>query len=946
MLQIYDVSKPIGVAVDFIYMFHMPAFVFVSGYFGKSKSSKSKASILKLVFLFIIFNSLTGIALGFDSILHPVYSYWYLLALIVWRASTHYLSKFKHLFLISVALAFLAGFFKDIDNTFALSRIIVFYPFYLLGYYLPAEVSQKLIAVRYSRRLLCGLVTGLLAFSIAVLTYSSFNITNSMLMMSAYSNRAEVLCRIFLFLIAFLSIITICFLSVEKRIPLISKFGANSLWIFVLHRPFALIISGALRKNIHNPIYILAAAFVSATAICILFGNDALTKPLNRYLNSGVDFLAHKTKNASFAKCTVIFVLLCFISLIFINPSTGVIKYIASVGESSGNSSNEENKDVIYDVIPPKEKSKFENSFKITFAGDLILLEDQVKRGYNNGKYDFSNMFEYTQRYISSADLAIGVFEGPTAGEKAGYSNGNYNDKKALLLNYPDQFARDVKNAGFDLVTTANNHLLDKGPSGALRTLDVFDEIGLEHIGSYRSQKDKNESRIKIVEKDNIKLAVLAYTYGCNGYKTADLINGKNSYITSFLPDPTDSEAEKAKQTVKEDFESAKKLNPDLIVVLPHVGTEFSNEPDSAQKFWFDYFKSLGADIILGDHPHVVEPVEIDNVNGKRVFSAYCPGNYANIYRKNQGDTSMLVDVYIDKASKQIIGGGIIPLYTYSSLEGNYRAVPVYDVMNNQKLRSEMSTDDYSRAAAANKLITKVVFGNGMDISSVTERYYFDADGFKRQKVTGLQLNDEMKNGTLYQSIVTANSICFVGDSVTEGTKNGGIPWYEPIEEHFPDKKFLNYSKGSTTVSYFNDNIEKIPKADLYVVAAGTNDVRYRDEKICAMTSSEYIKRIDKLSDNLKGKNSNAKIIYIAPWYSTDGDTVSSLNYSDKYKMNTEYSKALQKYCEDKQIKFINPNPAIENELKTHSQSDYLLDFIHPNCKAGVELYSKCVLME
>ena len=85
------------------------------------------------------------------------------------------------------------------------------------------------------------------------------------------------------------------------------------------------------------------------------------------------------------------------------------------------------------------------NAFRITFSGDLILLEDQVKRAYNGKGYDFSDVFEYAEPYISSADLAIGVFEGPMAGEDAGYSSSNFDDGKELYLNFPDSFADAVK---------------------------------------------------------------------------------------------------------------------------------------------------------------------------------------------------------------------------------------------------------------------------------------------------------------------------------------------------------------------------------------------------------------------------------------------------------------------------------------------------------------------
>ena len=591
-----------------------------------------------------------------------------------------------------------------------------------------------------------------------------------------------------------------------------------------------------------------------------------------------------------------------------------------------------------------EQKSAFDNAFRITFAGDLILLEDQVKRAYNGTGYDFTDVFEYAAPYISAADYAIGVFEGPMAGEEVGYTSSNYDDGKELYLNFPDSFAEAVKNAGFDLVTTANNHVLDKGEDGALRTLDVLDKLGLDHTGSYKSTEAKQKEHIKSVERDGIKMVFLSYTYGSNYTDNSVLIDGELSYITSVISGTEGEQFERSKRGVEQDFEDAKALSPDLIIVLPHIGTQFSNSPDSEQEVWFNIFKENGADIILGDHPHVVEPAAIEKYNGKNVFAAYCPGNFANIYRAHQGDTSMLVDVYIDRSTKQVIGGSVVPLYTHARADGNFRAVPIYDIMNDAELRSQLTTDDIERAARSNDIITNVVFGHEMDITSVTERYYFNEEGFIRSKAAGLELTDEMRSGLLYSSIAAADSVCFIGDSVTEGTKNGGCPWYEPIEAYFPDKKILNYSKGGCTVSYMTERADEIPAADLYVIALGTNDVRYRDKSTCAMTAEDYVSGINELKTGLSAASPSAGFVFIAPWYSTDGDRYCPMSFSEKTALNDEYCIALEEYCKNNSIGFINANGYIKNALLTAPDRRYLLDHIHPNPSEGVRLYSEAAL--
>ncbi len=935
--------------VDYIYMFHMPAFVFVSGYFGKSERSRSFESIAKLIFLFFIFNNAMGFIYGFNSLLKPVYSYWYLIALIIWRLTAHHIAKFKEANFILIAVALFAGFFPAIDNTFAIARTICFYPFYMAGYMLSEEKSNSLISTQYSKRLLTGIILIIVGCIFAFGGYRLLNYTDESLQMGAYSSPVDAFARIIVFIVAFIAIYALRHIIPDKKIPLLTTFGRNTLAIYILHRPFTIIVSDLIRTN--PDAVIILIAFVSSIVICLAFGNDFVAKYFNKFASLGSElFKPSENKKFNIAKLALLVIAACFvftaIAPLYANINANDINKVIG-GESNNNSSeNNASKDKIYPVMNKSQETAFNNAFRITFSGDLILLEDQVKRAYNGNGYDFSDVFEYAQKYISSADLAIGVFEGPMAGEKAEYTSGNFDDGKSLYLNFPDEFAQEVKSAGFDLVTTANNHLLDKGMDGAKRTLDILDSIGLDHTGSYRNLEEKQKEHIKFVEYQGIKIAVLSYTYGSNYTDINELADGNLSYITSIISGTSGDLFEKLKLSVEQDFKDAKALNPDLIVVLPHVGTQFSNAPDETQKVWFEIFKSNGADIILGDHPHVVEPATIEKYNGKNVFTAYCPGNFANIYRENQGDTSMLVDVYIDRESKNVIGGSIVPLYTQARIDGNFRALPIYEIMNDDTLKAQLSTDDFNRAKQANATITNVVFGSEMDITSISERYYFNELGFIRVKTTGLEFTDEMKDSVLWKAIEATNSVCFVGDSVTEGTKNGGCPWYEPIEEYIVNKEVTNYSKGGCTVSYMIDHINDIPVANLYVIALGTNDIRYRNESTCAMTSSQYVSKIDTLRKLLSEKSANAKFVFIAPWYSTDGDPYSKLSFKDKTSMTESYSSALANYCSNNNYGFINANDYIKSMLTYNPDRKFLLDHIHPNASEGVIMYSQAVLLQ
>ena len=123
-------------------------------------------------------------------------------------------------------------------------------------------------------------------------------------------------------------------------------------------------------------------------------------------------------------------------------------------------------------------KESLIDSITISYVGDLILLKDLVIAGYSNitRKYDFNDIFQFTSKYFHESDLSIGVYEGSSAGNNTSYSTSNYGDGIPLYLNFPDEFAEAVYKAGINLVTTANNHLLDKKIEGAMRTLDILDK--------------------------------------------------------------------------------------------------------------------------------------------------------------------------------------------------------------------------------------------------------------------------------------------------------------------------------------------------------------------------------------------------------------------------------------------------------------------------------------
>ena len=907
---------------DAIYMFHMPAFVFVSGYFSKSEHSRSFFPMMNLVVAYILLDGfflLRGIF--FDgttmTIVNPYFSAWYLIALIIWRLTVPLLERVKNILPLLILLSLIAGFWTDINMTFAAVKIIVFAPYFMAGYLFSRESAKELQQKKFLPR---GLLLLLITISLGYFCHETFNLTDRELLPNVYNNLNGLFGRISLLIISGLSIVVLLTASVEKFFPILTKAGKNSLAIYLLHRPLTLLL--AEKFSASSTELQLCAAIIATLLMTIIFGSDIVSGALKKFLNNIVESLS-AVRGMAFRIIFITFVgvILCLPLMVQLNtPNTS---------------------DKIYRVMTAETTQQFDNAFRILFCGDLILLEDQVKRGFNGSNYDFAEVFEYATPYISSADFSIGVFEGPLGGTVKNFSQSNFDDGKELYLNFPDEFADAVKNAGFDLVTTANNHLLDMEFAGAFRTIEILNQKKIDFIGSYANDADKKNRSVKIIERGGLKLAILSYTYGTNGYNTDELLSGENSFVSSFIVGEDSPNFTKVKSSVEQDFSVAKSFAPDLIIVLPHWGTQFTDTPDKFQRTWQKIFLEFGADIILGDHTHSVQPIEF--ADGK--LTLFCPGNFANIYREYNGDASAMLEVYIDRNTKKILGGSIIPLWTESKLNGNYRALPINEILTNQKLRGEISTRDFERVDEVLRHVTKVMLGVELNTNFYQQKYFFDGDGFMRRKVTPIKITDDMR-GEFFMALTSAQNVCFIGDSLTEGTKNGGVPWFEPLENLIRGKIF-NVSQGGATTKILLNRIDEISQtsADLFVVAVGTNDVRYRDEKFCSMTPEEYVANIQKLRDTVCEKNPAAKFVFIAPWTSTDGDLVSALKFSDKIKLNDKYSAALKNWCAVHKEIFINANPYIDARLKTFPHKDYLVDFIHPNAGKGVMLYAESVLL-
>lgn len=947
-LYAYQDNLSVYTIVSMIYFFHMPAFILISGYFSKDGKSTTARSIGKLAVAYIIFNTAMMIyAITVDrsllTLIQPYNSFWYLLALIVWRLTIKSLAKIRGIFAVSVIAALLIGFWSEISNIFALSRVICFFPFFLIGYKLSVDKVNTFIANRTREDYLKGIL--LLVFSLGSAYMFSFFFYPDMdvYLMSPYTSPEFIARRIIIFAVASLVTAGLAFIVPQKTIPLLSKWGRNSLAIYVIHRIITLIFVRIFPAADFTGIYILFASIACAATLFVL-GQDVVSRTINKVLNKIMNYLSDATdKIPAHSRNIFRYVLILVMIIVLSLP-------LITTAFAAKDQSNPASEPVIYPVLSDIQAADIQNAVSIAFAGDLILLQDQVRTAFSDqtGEYDFSPEFAYASRYLAEADLAIGVFEGPAAGGETGYSTGNYYDGASVSLNFPDSFAAAIKAAGIDFVSTANNHLLDRGEAGAMRTLDVLDTAGLLHTGSYRNEDEKNT--VQTLTVDGLTIAVLSYTYGVNNYEEEYFLH-ENTDITSILVDPDSEYFDEVKASIISDFNRVKESNPDVILVMPHMGTQFSHETDRYQAAWNDIFAAAGADLILGDHSHAVQPVEFltaadEEGTQRQVLVVNCNGNFVNSYTKDDGDATAITEIYLDPVTGSIICAGVIPMWTESPVDGSYRALPIYDILTDTDLRKQISTYEMNRVREVQATVTSVVLGAALTLDQARERYYLFPEGYIREPADALEITNEMTGTQLYKLISCSSSVCFVGDSITAGSLNGGYGWYEPLAEAFPDITVSLEAWGSATTRTLLSNSAAISAhgSDVYVIAIGTNDVRYRDEKTCAMDADSYTANINLFVDEIKTANPEAQFVFISPWLALDNDPFTAVPNEERDALLAEYGYALENYCNKNSFMYIDPNPAIYFVLTKKITSDYMVDHIHPNAGQGISLYSRSVM--
>jgi len=281
-----------------------------------------------------------------------------------------------------------------------------------------------------------------------------------------------------------------------------------------------------------------------------------------------------------------------------------------------------------------------ETSARIMANGDLLyhdIIYISAKKA--DGTYDFHENFEYVKPWLKQADLVIGDFEGTVNKDHylAGYP----------LFNAPGEVMDAIKDAGYQVLDLAHNHILDSQIEGVVSTADAIEKAGMTPIGVY-THEPRDKAPIVIKEVNGIKVAILAYSYGFNGIEQSISQEDYNRYLSDLDEDKMKAEIERAEKEA------------DITIIMPQMGVEYQIEPTEEQKKLYHKMIDWGADIIFGGHPHVVEPAETVEKDGDKKLIIYSMGNFISNQRietmqdvenAKWTERGVLMDVTIKKKS-------------------------------------------------------------------------------------------------------------------------------------------------------------------------------------------------------------------------------------------------------------------------------------------------------
>lgn len=254
-----------------------------------------------------------------------------------------------------------------------------------------------------------------------------------------------------------------------------------------------------------------------------------------------------------------------------------------------------------------------QDSLTVIFAGDAMMHQMQIDNARENKSFKLDGYFPNIAKEVKTVNISVVNLEVPLGGEPySGYP----------AFSAPDEFAVALQEAGFNFFLLANNHCLDRGVKGVARTIHLLDSLGMRSTGIFLDNEQRMRSYPMLLRKNGFRIIMLNYTYDTNGIRI------KAPYTVNYID----------KEVMAADIAEAKLFNPDFIIANMHWGIEYSQLPSKGQKELTDWLFEQGVDLVVGSHPHVVQPMELRKGEGGlyKQLVVYSLGNFiSNMGREN-----------------------------------------------------------------------------------------------------------------------------------------------------------------------------------------------------------------------------------------------------------------------------------------------------------------------
>ncbi len=376
---------------------------------------------------------------------------------------------------------------------------------------------------------------------------------------------------------------------------------------------------------------------------------------------------------------------------------------------------------------------------KISFTGDIMCKREFLQHAKDvNGNWNFSDYFDSLKPLFSKSDLVIGNLETPVAGEALGYV------KEEFSFNAPIEFAQAVKDAGIGYVSTANNHLADRGREGVIATCKNLREIGLAFSGTRISN---SEPRGDILDVDGLRIGILCYAHMANrilynsrhinflqdrkrwtliqrrlkswfrairrripGLKkprksSESKARGSKIVAGAIRPadmSPTKYVTKRRKHEIIKEIQRLRKVGADIIVVYAHMGGQYNIRPEKRVIDYSNWFLEQGVNAVVVNHEHLVQEADFSKLETNNQFVTYCLGNFlggAGVYYppfNQQIEYSVVLHMYVDEDTKHI-RCAFSPLKTVQTGDGKFRVVPVFELISecqDEKEKNKLIADN------------------------------------------------------------------------------------------------------------------------------------------------------------------------------------------------------------------------------------------------------------